>query len=904
MRDQLQVSLGAAYALERELGHGGMATVFLAEDLKHHRPVALKVLRPDLGAALGPERFRREIAMAATLQHPHILSVYDSGETPAGQLWFTMMYVDGASLRERLERERQLPLEEAVRITREAALALQYAHEHGVVHRDIKPENLLLTKDGSTLVADFGIARALPGSGAGETLTETGVAIGTPQYMSPEQASADRAIDARTDVYSLGAVCYEMLAGEPPFTGPTAQSIMAKMMSGEPPSVRRARPTVPAAVDGVIRKALAPVPGDRFATTAEFAKALTLALASAASTTTSSVAVVPPPVQRRTARTALLTVLAIGVVAAGTYAWRLYERSLSARAGPIRIAVLPFDNLGDSADTYFADGVTDAVRGKLTAVPGLEVIAPVSSAKYRHTTKTPQEVGHELGVQYLLTGRVRWAKAPGVASRVQVNPALIDASTAADKWDAPFDAPLTDVFQVQAGIATRVVAELEVALTPVAQRTIARQPTRNLEAYNAYLRGRALEDGNSVYDYEPAAAAYAQAVALDSSFALAWAALARAQLWGIELSPLTQVAKDAESARIAAGRAIALAPDLSEAHEAQGFYDAQILLDHAGALAEYQVGRRLNPGDATLVSLASVSEWALGRRDSSLADRERAARLDPQNATVLLVLCDGIRGVFRYADAERSCDRAMALQPRRLDIVEGRMLVSLEQGDLPGARAVMRTALAAIDSVSLATYVSEVYELGWVLDSALEGVLLREARSPGGLLSGGDWFCALAQQYGYRGDTNRARAYADSAAAIYAVEFRGLAAESPSRPLPLVNYSLSHLFYGLSLAYLGKKDSALAQAKLAENAIGERSYISYVRFTEAKIRLLLKQPNDALDLLERSVAPPDVQPADKLLEPLYTRRYLRLDRNFARLHGNPRFERLIAQPAGNAGPAP
>src|SRR5690242_17797489 len=247
-----------------------MATVYLAQDLKHDRPVALKVLHPELAASLGPDRFQREIKLAARLQHPHILTVHDSGET-AGQLWFTMPYVEGESLRDRLRRERQLPVDEALRISREAAQALQYAHDHGVVHRDIKPENLLLTKDGNTLVADFGIARALGGD---EHLTQTGMSIGTPAYMSPEQASGDQSLDARTDIYSLGAVLYELLAGEPPYTGPSAQAIIMKRFSEPVPSVRKPRPSVPESVDQAIRRALAPLAADRFATAAEFGRAL------------------------------------------------------------------------------------------------------------------------------------------------------------------------------------------------------------------------------------------------------------------------------------------------------------------------------------------------------------------------------------------------------------------------------------------------------------------------------------------------------------------------------------------------------------------------------------------------------------------------------------------------------
>jgi len=279
LRAQLQTALADRYRVERELGRGGMATVFLAQDLRHDRPVAVKVLHPELAATLGPERFQREIRFAARLQHPHILTVLDSGGIDR-HLWFTMPYVDGETLRSRLRREGQLSIPEAVRIARETASALDYAHRQGVVHRDIKPENILLTRDGDTLVADFGIARALGGASAGPAdssqspLTETGMSLGTPAYMSPEQASGDREIDARTDVYSLGCVLYEMLAGEPPFTGPTGQAILLRKFTETPRPLRTVRDTVSEAVERAVGTSLARAPADRFASAAEFGKAL------------------------------------------------------------------------------------------------------------------------------------------------------------------------------------------------------------------------------------------------------------------------------------------------------------------------------------------------------------------------------------------------------------------------------------------------------------------------------------------------------------------------------------------------------------------------------------------------------------------------------------------------------
>src|SRR4051794_20766752 len=269
--DSLRAALADRYRIERELGQGGMATVYLAHDLRHERKVAIKVLRPELAAVIGAERFVREIRTIAALQHPHILGLIDSGEVQ-GTAYYVMPFVEGESLRDRLVREKQLPVADALRIATEVASALDYAHRHGVIHRDIKPENILL-HDGQALVADFGIALALTSAG-GTRMTETGMSLGTPHYMSPEQAMGEREITARSDVYALGAVTYEMLSGEPPFTGPTAQAIVAKVMTDEPRPLTIHRKTVPPHVEAAVLMALAKLPADRFETAKQFAEAL------------------------------------------------------------------------------------------------------------------------------------------------------------------------------------------------------------------------------------------------------------------------------------------------------------------------------------------------------------------------------------------------------------------------------------------------------------------------------------------------------------------------------------------------------------------------------------------------------------------------------------------------------
>ena len=486
-RDRLAEALRDRYEILRELGRGGMAVVYLARDLRHDRHVALKVLLPTLAQSLGADRFLREICTAARLQHPHVLSVYDSGAVGAELLWFTMPFVEGESLRDRLQREAQLPVPDALRIAREVADGLDFAHRHGVVHRDVKPENILLG-DGHALVADFGISRALAGDETDEPLTETGVRVGTPAYMSPEQATGQQ-VDARTDVYALGAVLYEMLAGEPPFTGPTPQAIIAKRFHSDALPLRAVRPAVPDHVDRAVTRALARTPADRFASAAELARALEAGEASGA---TAAVRHKPP---RRTG----ILLLGIGVLLGlgVLFGSRLQRSRPASTDGLQRVAVLPFDNLAAADRGYFAEGITDEIRGKLATVPGLQVTARNSSTRYAGSSKPPDEIGRDLGVTYLLSGTVRWDQ-EGNASRVRVSPELVDAGTGATVWQQSFDAPMTDVFRVQAEVAERVARELGVALgdrRPAAPRSASHPEPRRVRSLSSWPPRLAPADG-------------------------------------------------------------------------------------------------------------------------------------------------------------------------------------------------------------------------------------------------------------------------------------------------------------------------------------------------------------------------------------------------------------------------
>ncbi len=897
-RGDLRGALADRYAIERELGRGGMATVYLARDLRHDRPVALKVLHPELAASLGPERFQREIRFAARLQHPHVLTVLDSGDA-SGQLWFTMPFVEGESLRDRLRRERQLPLDDALRIAREAAQALQHAHDHGVVHRDIKPENLLLTPDGSTLVADFGIARALGGTAGGReggtltALTATGMSVGTPAYMSPEQATGDRALDARSDIYALACVLYEMLAGEPPYTGATAQQIIVRRFTDPVPSVRGVRPSVPEVVDQAIQKALAPVPADRFAGAVQFASALQGAAATPASSpavgpTAAAPAVAPPPVPavRGTRRRVPIAALALGVgflIGLGVlFAWRQSHPpggSDAASTGRAKlVAVLPFENLGDSTEEYFSDGITDEVRGKLAGLGGLQVTARSSSRQYKRTAKSPQEIGRELGVEYLLTGTVRWEKRQG-GSRVRVSPELIQVSTGATRWQQPFDASLTDVFKVQADIAGRVAQALDLALGASQQVALAERPTANLTAYDVYLKGQAIRAlGSNPSTLRQALTYFEQAVALDSTFVAAWVALSEASslMYGTG-RPSPELA---DLARSAAERALALDAKHPGGYRALGDYYRRVPGVQSRALEQYRKGLQLAPADADLLRGLGLSERALGQAEQSVEHLRRSRNLDPRSANTAQALGGTLLWLRRYPEALSAFDHALPIEPAHLSALEGKAMVYLAQGDLPSAQAVLAAPPAGVDLPTFVAYLATYWDLYWALNDAQRALLFRLSSGP---FDGdaGTWGLALAGGYEVAGNMKRARAYADSARAAFEQQLKA----TPENAQRLV-------LLGVALAYLGRRDEAI---KAGEQALAlqpiEKDAQSgpYNQHQLARIYILLGEPEKALDRLEPLLKIP------YFLSPGWRK----IDPTFDPIRKHPRFQRLVERTASS-----
>jgi eukaryotic-like serine/threonine-protein kinase len=880
--------LAGRYTLERELGRGGMATVYLARDLRHDRPVALKVLHPELSASMGAERFLREVRLAARLQHPHILTVLDSGEiaVPGAPplLCFTMPFIRGESLRDRLNRETQLPVEDALRIAREAADALAYAHQEGIIHRDIKPENILLSGN-HALVADFGIARAL---GAGdEKLTETGLAVGTPAYMSPEQASGQRDLDPRTDIYSLGVVLYEMLAGETPFAAPTAQAMIARRFTEAPRPVRQLREATPEAVEQAVQRALSRTAADRFPTAAQFAAALIGPAVTAPAVTApvtgaaapypdASTAVRPaaPKSRRRipiaAGSLALGFVLGLGLL----FGWLRRHGSESPGSGDAKLlAVLPFENLGGGDDEYFADGVTDEVRGKLAALPGLQVTARSSSNLYKKTTKSPQEIGRELGVDYLLTGTVRWEKGPA-GNHVRVSPELIQVSSGSTKWQEPFDAALTDVFQVQADVAKQVAQALDLALGSAQRAALAERPTANAAAYDAYLKGEAASQALGTGDplrLRTAIGFYEQAVALDSGFAQAWAELSRAHSL-IYANGSPSPGSD-RRAREAAERALRLAPNQPAGHLALGDYFASIPPDQDRARQAYEAGLRVAPDNADLLGASALVEISTGKWDEALTHFNRAQALDPRSVAIGRRLAYTLLRLRRYPEALAACDRALALAPDNVQVLENKAMVFLGRGDLEGARRVVRENPARIDPTVLAAYFGNYYELYWVLEPDLRNLLLR--LTPSAFDDRASWAIVLAQTYRLQGDRARTRAYADSAR----IGFEGRLRDAPAD-------AQSHAFRGLALAYLGRKAEAIEEGEkgVALLPIARDTYTGpYIQHQLVRIYLEVGEPDKALDWLEPLLRMP------YYLSP----GWLRVDPTFDPLRKLPRFQKLV-----------
>ncbi|MGH7628152.1 MAG: TPR end-of-group domain-containing protein, partial [Gemmatimonadales bacterium] len=556
------------------------------------------------------------------------------------------------------------------------------------------------------------------------------------------------------------------------------------------------------------------------------------------------------------------------------FAWRRnHDDENAGPASERRVAVLPFENLGDTADAYFADGITDAVRGKLTAVPGMYVTASNSSNQYRGTVKTPQEIGRELGVDYLLVGKVRWQKAKEGASRVQVSPELIEVNTARATWQQPFDAALTDVFKVQGDIAGQVASALDLALGASQQRALAERPTANLAAYDAYLKAAAVRArSNNPVDLRQAVNYFERAVALDSTFAAAWAGLSEAgSLLYVQGTPSPPVA---DQARSAAERALVLAPTQPEGYRALGDYYRRLLSNPARAIEQYRKGLAFAPASADLLRGLALAEQIQGDWQSSLEHIARSQSLDPRSVLTADVVGGALLWLRRYPEAIAAFDRSLSIEPSGLNSIEAKAMAYLAQGDLTQARAVLAHPPANLDLPTFVAFMGAYYDLYWALDEEQQALLRRLTPGP---FDGdaGIWGLALAGAYEVHGDMKRARAYADSARIAFEQQLKA----NPDEPQRLV-------LLGVSLAYLGRKDEAIGVGErgLALRPVSQDALNGpYFQHQLVRIYILLGEPDKAIDRLEPLLRIP------YYLSP----GWLRIDPTFDPIRKHPRFVKLI-----------
>ncbi|HJQ21354.1 MAG TPA: protein kinase [Gemmatimonadaceae bacterium] len=650
-------SLSTRYALERELGAGGMATVYLAEEKKHGRKVAIKILRAELAASVGAERFLREIGIAARLSHPHIVPLIDSGDAD-GVLYYVSPFIPGGSLRDRLDRERRLGVREAIHIAQEVGAGLDYAHREGIVHRDVKPENILFA-DGHALLADFGVARARYVTGA-DDVTGAGIALGTPEYMSPEQASGDRDIDARSDVYSLACVLYEMLAGSPPMRGDSPRGTMAKHVTEVPRPVRVTRPEVPAVVEEALARALAKDPLLRHRTVADFCAALEA----------------DAPVQGR-----------------------LFD------AAARSIAVLPFVNASpDPENEYLSDGITDELIDALAKVDGLRVASRTSVFALKNKPQDVRAIGALLGASVVLEGTVRKS-----GSQLRVTAQLTSTDDGRLLWSHRFDRTLEDVFALQDEIARTIVDTLRAKSFADLATPAPTHHTESVIAYGLYLRGRHAWNRRTQEGVSEAIEYFERAIAEDSRYALAYTGLSDAYALHVDYRSVP-VHEGFARAKEYARRALDLNERVAEAHNSLGWVLFIYDWEWEAAEREFRRSIELDPRYATSHQWYAMFLASQCRTQEALIEGHTAQELDPASVSIRRSLGWLYFYARRFDQARYHLERAVTMQPAAEETHRMLGLALAFDGRLTDAERVLRDAM---DLPAASTYL--LATLGYVL---------------------------------------------------------------------------------------------------------------------------------------------------------------------------------------------
>jgi serine/threonine-protein kinase len=653
------------YLIERLIGVGGMGEVYLARDVQLGRKAALKLLPEHLTADEAQlSRFKTEARSASALNHPNILTVYEIG-TDGKRQFIAMEFIEGVTLRALLA-DGRMNLRAALELAVQVASALAAAHEAGVVHRDIKPENIMLRPDGYAKVLDFGIAKLTEGrltsdhhesATTAALQTRPGLVLGTGRYMSPEQARGQK-VDARSDIWSLGVVLYEMVGGIPPFTGETPSDCIASILTKEPPPLSGVLPNVPLKLEEILQKALRKDRDQRYRTTTEMLADLRSLKGELELAGPTRAGVIVRQIKRH--KRGVLLMLAVAILAAGAFAYSFFFRASTPLPNEKSIAVLPFENLSEEkSNAYFTDGIQDEILTRLSKIADLKVISRTSTQRYKHTSQSPSQIAHQLGVANLLEGSVQKTN-----DQVRVNVQLITAANDTHLWAETYDRKLTDIFAVESDIATTIAKTLQARLTGAEKTAIAKRPTANPEAYELYLKGRFFWNKRTAADLRKAIEYFNQALEKDPSYALAYAGLTDAYLILSQYGAASP-ADSFPQAIAAAKKAIELDDTLAEAHTSLACALAYYDFDFEQSVKEFERAIQLNPNYATAHHwLSNGVLSALGQFERAIAEGKRAVELDPLSLVINTDLGQDFFYARRYDEAIVHLRKTIEMDPR------------------------------------------------------------------------------------------------------------------------------------------------------------------------------------------------------------------------------------------------
>jgi serine/threonine protein kinase/Tfp pilus assembly protein PilF len=894
MFDLIGQSIGH-YQIESLLGVGGMGEVYLARDERLGRKAALKLLPDSLTAdETQLSRFKNEARSASALNHPNILTVYEIG-AEGNRYFIATEFIEGMTLRASLACGR-MNLRAALEIAVQVASALAAAHETGVVHRDIKPENIMLRPDGYAKVLDFGIAKLTeqrPASdhyelgGPAVLRTQPGLVLGTGHYMSPEQARG-QTVDARSDIWSLGVVLYEMVGGSPPFRGETPSDCIASILTTEPPPLSGVLPDVPLKLESILQKALRKNSDERYQTIKEMLtdlrnlKGELEAEGSSTQTRARGESIVS---KIKLHKQGVLLTLAASLLVAAAVAYSFFFVAPAALPNEKSIAVLPFENLSEEkSNAYFADGIQDEILTRLSKIADLKVISRTSTQRYKNTSQSLSEIANQLGVANLLEGSVQKTN-----DQVRINVQLIRAANDSHLWADTYDRRLTDIFSVESEVAKAIADQLRAKLTGQEEEGIVAKPTDDPEAYDAYLRGLAytLKTGDTSANALGAQKYFREAVRLDPKFALSWALLSYVDALGYLTLTLQPTDVLREETRQAAETALTLQPNLGEAILAKGYYHYACLKDYDTAVGYFERARQFLPNSSQIPESLAYVARRRGQWDRSESYFNEAERLDPRNVNLLTSHAGSSIVRRRFPEAMRKLDQVLDIIPDDVDTLAEKAAIAQAEGDLPRAAAILALLHPnAADTTALGT---QVYQA--ILErrpaqiiSRLKEVLAKPDPALGYFNGELRFWLGWAQEVA--GD----RAAAQESWRQARSELEPFLKEQPENYILIGDLALTDMGLGDKAAAFALSEQAMTVIPIEKDVVGGPGPIEVL----ARVAAQLGEPDRAIAALQKLLSTPYEGPLASRL-PL-TPALLRLDPMFDPLRNNPRFQELILAP--------